>query len=508
VAVGSKVYVFGGWKLAGEGNEGEWHDAGLVLDLAAAQPKWEPIAQPFKKRALALAEADGKIFAMGGMTEQGRPTNEVAIFDIAQGKWSDGPELPKSMLGGFAISAFGANGRAWVTTYEGGLYSAAPGETDWRAEATLTYPRMFHRLLHVGGGEFAAVAGTARGSHVRNVEWIKPGVKGPVVTRVNLPAPGAAKTRQGIFFHNNTLYAFGGNNSVKDHQFAPDNFVNEAFAINLNTLSAERIATLPVKRQSFVTFMTGTQDRFGEKIGYAVGGFWHDGQAALSTSEVLQYSLDADVWEPAKLKLPNALTQFGVAEHGGKIYLFGGMNFDPARGKKERFQESETVWCYDPKPHAEVKEGEKGPGPREFVALDTKLPTKRRAFGAAVLGDKYYIIGGMTKDFEEVDRCDVYDFKTGQWSTIPQPNDVRLAPKLIPLNGKLYLCGGTSPTEQGMARNGSIEEFDPATGTWRTIIEDIGGDLGELQAFAFGHRILLYSVHNDENEIRLVFIEP
>ena len=136
------------------------------------------------------------------------------------------------------------------------------------------------------------------------------------------------------------------------------------------------------------------------------------------------------------------------------------------------------------------------------------MPTARRAFGGAVLGDKYYLVGGMTKNFEELDRCDVYDFKTGEWTKIPNPSNARLSPKLIPLHGKLYLVGGSSPTLEGFIRNTSVEVFDPATGKWSMLIDDLGENLGELQAFAYGERILLYSVHNDDNEIRLVFIEP
>lgn len=496
--VNGKLYVTGGWKLAGDElsrneDDSAWHTTTLVLDPGAEKPEWQAIEQPFKRRALVLAATGSRLYAIGGMTPKGI-SKQVDIYDTAEGKWTKGPDMPSAAFGSGAVEL---NGRIFASTMDGNLYSHAPGEEAWRAEGSLTFSRFFLRLLAVGD-ELAAIGGTMRGGHVRNIEWIKPSHSGPVVTRVNLPAPGSAKVRQGIFFYNNTLYVFGGNNAVKDHQFAPENFVDEAFKISLAGLHAERIEKLPVKRQSFVTYLTGTDDRFAEKVGYAVGGFWHDGKAALSTPEILLYSIDADVWQTAPFTLPNALTQFGLAEHDGKIYLFGGLNFDPARGKRDQFQESGTVWRLDPK----AKEA-------KWEALDTQLPTKRRAFGGAVLGDKYCIVGGMTKDFEEVDRCDVYDFKKNEWSTIPVPGDVRLSPKLLALNGKLYLVGGSSPTEdRGFQRNGSIEEFDPATGKWRTIVGDIQGDLGELQAFVFGRSLLLYSVHNPENEVRLIFIKP
>ncbi|MCA8910277.1 MAG: hypothetical protein KDB82_01120 [Planctomycetes bacterium] len=493
-----RLYVFGGWKLAADAledksDEGDWHDSGLVLDPNADEPKWEAVKQPFKTRALALASCGDSIYAIGGMTPDGM-TNAVHVYDDKKGEWGKGPDLP-----GFAFgtSAFAMNGRVYATNWGGQLLSTAPGEDKWREEGTLTFPRFFHRLVATGDNELAAIGGVTRGGQLRNIEWLKPGVEGPKITSLTLPAPGDAKARQGVFFFNSTLYVFGGNNSVLDHQFEPENFVNEAYKISLTDLSAQRIADLPVKRQSFHTFMTGTDDRFAEKLGFAVGGFGHDGKAAITHGDIYQYSIDADVWEPAKLKLPAPLTQFGLGEHDGKVYVFGGLDFDPARGKKERFQESRTIWQYDP------KEKDKG-----FVALEPELPTARRAFGGAVLGDKYYLVGGMTKNFEELDRCDVYDFKTGEWTKIPNPSNARLSPKLIPLHGKLYLVGGSSPTLEGFIRNTSVEVFDPATGKWSMLIDDLGENLGELQAFAYGERILLYSVHNDDNEIRLVFIEP
>lgn len=501
VAVGDTIYVFGGWKL-GEDEETPWHETGLKIDLSAEQPRWQEVEQPFTKRALALAEAGGKIFAVGGMTPEGT-SNGVHVFDIEQGNWSEGPALPGGgRIGGFGASAFGANGRVYATNYHGELFSLAAGEDAWRAEGALTFPRFFHRLVHVGGGELAAIAGSARGGHIRNIEWLKPGAAGPIVTRVNLPAPGAAKVRQGIFLLDNALHVFGGNNAVADHQFAPENFLDEAFKIGLNDLRAERIAGLPFKRQSFITLVADAGERFNDPLGYAIGGFGHDGEAAVSHADILEYDFVVNEWRDAGIKLPIPLTQFSHAEHDGKVYLFGGMDFDPARGRQQRFQLSERIYVWD-------RKAEEVSARKQFTQLEAKLPVKRRAFGGAELDSKFYLVGGMTDRFEPVEQCDVFDFKTGEWSEIPEPRDLRLSPKLIPLGGKLYLVGGSSPAESGgFARNPSIEVFDPAAKQWSVLIEDIGVDLGELQAFAFGHRLLLYSVHNEENEIRLHFIQP
>ncbi|MEE9312627.1 MAG: hypothetical protein V3V10_09475, partial [Planctomycetota bacterium] len=401
----------------------------------------------------------------------------------------------------FGTSAFGMAGRVYVTNWGGQLLSHAGSETEWRVEGHLAVPRFFHRMVKVSEDELAVVGGVTRGGLVRSVEWLKPKHEGASITQVTIPAPGKAKGRQGIFFHNGNLYVFGGNNSVKDHQFKPENFESEAFKISLSQLNAAKIASFPVNRQSMVTFMQGTKDRFAEKLGFAIGGFGFEGDSEKATTQsgIFLYSIDADVWDPSKIELPARLTQFGIGGYENKVYIFGGLDFDEARGKKNRFKESRDIWMYDAKSKS---------SPKTFVKLKAELPTSRRAFGGTVLGGKYYLIGGMTKSFEEVDQCDVYDIKTGTWGKIPNPTDVRLSPSLIALDGKLYLVGGSSPTENGFKRNRSIEEFDPDKGTWRTVVTDIGQDMGEMKAFAYGHRILLYSVHNEENEVRLLFVDP
>jgi N-acetylneuraminic acid mutarotase len=63
-----KIYVIGGWKLAGDEEE-HWHKSACVLDLSAATPQWQKIPEPpFQRRALAVAAFDGKIYTVSGWT--------------------------------------------------------------------------------------------------------------------------------------------------------------------------------------------------------------------------------------------------------------------------------------------------------------------------------------------------------------------------------------------------------------------------------------------------------
>lgn len=496
VVVGSKIFVFGGWDLQGDDTNATWHEHGLVFDTADSKKGWQKIDQGFQRRALALAELNQKIYVIGGMTSENKMTRKVSIYDIETGSWSDGPSIPGMAFG---ASAFRRGNRVFATTMDGGLFSLGDAEAEWKRERSLTLPRFFHRLIRVGDNELAAVSGTGRGGHHRTIEWLRD--DRAKVTKLVIPYHGAGKARQGVFLVNNTLHVFGGNTSIRDHQFKPENFTNEGWKIELNSLRLTKIADAPVNRQSFRTFVKNAHSRFNDPVGLAFGGFGHNGDAAVSFADIYHYDILGDRWTKSTVSLPGALTQFGLAEHDKKVYVFGGLNFDPARGKKEQFKLNDSVFVWD-------SDAEKEEDQKKFVKLST-LPNPRRAFASATLDGKFYLVGGMKDNFMEVEPCDVYDFKTGEWSSIAAPNDFRISAQMVPLNGKLYLLGGSSQNEEGdYYRNRTVECFDPATGKWTTVVEDIGINLGEARAFALGNRILIYSAHNDQNVVNLYFIEP
>jgi hypothetical protein len=358
---------------------------------------------------------------------------------------------------------------------------------------------MFHRMV-AAGGELAIIAGTMRGGHLRNIEWVKPGVAAPQLTRLSIPAPGTAKVRQGIFAHNGSLYVFGGNNSTEQHQFKPENFVDEAFRINLADLTATAMPNIPMRRQSFATFMTGT-GQHQEPAGFALGGFGHDGKAAVSQAGILKYDFVGAKWERLDVTLPSPMTQFGHAVYKDKVYLFGGMDFDPARGEKKQFQLSGRIWTWD---RLSEDEGAR----KEFRPLESKLCKGRRAFAGCEMGGKFYMVGGMTDRLEEVEECEVFDFATGRCETFPAPTDLRISGKVVPLNGKLYLIGGSTQTDAGLEVSRKIEVYDPATKSWSVAVPDIGFGPGELQAFAFGQSLLIYTAHNTDGVLNLLFVKP
>lgn len=77
---------------------------------------------------------------------------------------------------------------------------------------------------------------------------------------------------------------------------------------------------------------------------------------------------------------------------------------------------------------------------------------------AAVVKDKLYVVGGRNTSFRDTENklnffgqtvleMDCYDFKTGQWSTLPYKLPLGSGGgALVNLNDKLYYMGGSGRT--------------------------------------------------------------
>ncbi|MCA9075218.1 MAG: hypothetical protein KDA93_09315 [Planctomycetaceae bacterium] len=179
--VGDTIYVAGGWTLAGD-NDNVWQETGWAMDLSQNSLEWKPLPSvPFKRRAVALAAHQDKLYVIGGMQEEGGPTTKTAIFDPTQGTWSDGPDLaPISEqktaeaddsdsnrgqgrmhdgINGFGASAFATNGRLYVSTMKGTLQRLSKHGQSWEIIAYTPTDRFFHRLLPVDENHLLVVGG-------------------------------------------------------------------------------------------------------------------------------------------------------------------------------------------------------------------------------------------------------------------------------------------------------------------------------------------------------------
>lgn len=154
------LYVGGGWQLAGSPRSGQWHDTLLKLDLTRRHPAWEPIPQPFRRRALAMAGLNHRLYFLGGMSAEGQTLLTVDILDLTRGSWSKGPDLPSGPMKGFGCSAVAHQGRLYVSSMKGELYAWDPAkDAAWTPVGRLQNARFFHRLVPADASHLVAIGG-------------------------------------------------------------------------------------------------------------------------------------------------------------------------------------------------------------------------------------------------------------------------------------------------------------------------------------------------------------
>lgn len=156
-----KLYVVGGWKLAGP-DETIWHKTALVCDLTAAVPAWQELpSPPFERRALSVAAFQGKLYCIGGMQESGDITTRVAIFNPETQTWTEGPRIIGNGMEGFGTSAFASGDQLVVTTMSGSVQTLSADAAQWSVAGQVESPRFFHRQLSPGVDRTLIVGGAS-----------------------------------------------------------------------------------------------------------------------------------------------------------------------------------------------------------------------------------------------------------------------------------------------------------------------------------------------------------
>jgi len=173
VVIGDKLYVVGGWRLAGRSPEGKspgtWEPDALVYDFTKPDDGWQKLPLPeFKRRALAAGVWQGKVFAIGGMDENAKPSLRVDFFDPQTGKWTEGPRLPGAGMAGFGASAWNLDGKLYVCGLRGVLYRLNETGSAWE-EAGRTEQRFFHQLVPGLHGGLLVVGGASMNGHQASI---------------------------------------------------------------------------------------------------------------------------------------------------------------------------------------------------------------------------------------------------------------------------------------------------------------------------------------------------
>lgn len=489
--VGSTVYLVGGWTLSGKPEGGVFNNELFSLDLKKPTAGWVAVPAPFGRRAVGVGSLGKSLVVVGGMSSEGQPLTLVDVYYTATKTWSKGPDFPGDAFG-IAVSS---NGKlVYASGREGQLRSFAPGQKTWSDVRKLAYGRFFHQLLQVG--DDLVVLGGIGGMHSRG--------RTRAIERVSLKAglaygqmtfeyPGIAKNRQGIMAHGEQILLFGGNDSLEQHDFSREHFESESWVFDLATLEFHETTPFVYRRQSMQVVET-------EAGGISIGGFGHEPLTdarsdAVSHAEVIGFDWDKAAWSPLS-SLPRGRTQFGVAQNGRDLWIFGGLNYDPSRKGKDAFDHDRSIWkaSFD---DAKVN----------FEATDIQLPGPRRAFAGALFEGKYVIVGGMKEGFDLVEGCLEFDFQTKAFSDFPCPA-ARLSGDLIAAGGKLLLVGGSVQGKDGVEESRKVEIYEPKTKKWSTSSFEIPFTTRHMRALPYRDQVLLLSTHSQKPELTVGLISP
>ena len=489
--VDGKLYVVGGWNLQeGTAQDATWHDTALVYDLSQDQGAWKEIAKPpFSTRALATAGHQNKLYVMGGMSSDNQITRAVHIYDPKSDTWSAGPELAGSEgLSGFAISAYVADGVLYYSGSEGIVYKLSPEGTAWTSIERLLFPRSFHRLV-ADGGKVVAIAGVARGGgYLANLEVIDL-TAGVVPKQVEWSVDFGGKVKQGqaLYLSGSSLYAFGGNRTTEPHNFSKEAFSDEAYKFDLAARSVEKLPNLAKPTQGGYAYQEGP--RIDPSI-YVLGGLTYDDKGFHSADTIFQYRLRSKDWMEEVGHLPTTRAMFSATPYQGELFIFGG-----SRVKTDDQGLVAETWRWKP-------------GSEEPAATEASIPTLRRSFGGARLGEKYFVVGGIG-DAGIVSEAEVFDLTTKQWSKIASPLQPRVFPSLVAVGGKLYLAGGFASVDGHFAPAKNVEVYDPASDKWEVAMEnplfmDRAGAVIEFQ-----DRLLFYGIDREKEGVaHFVVLDP
>jgi N-acetylneuraminic acid mutarotase len=486
--VEGKLYVVGGWNLQGTNvMEAPWHEDSLVFDLSKEDGQWTPVAKPpFVKRALAVAGHDHKVWVLGGMSKTNQITTDVHSYDPKTDTWTAGPAVKgREQFAAFAMSAFECAGKLCYSGTDGVLYTLDDQKSEWVPQERLMFNRSFHRLAAGEGDAIYAVAGISRSTYLPTVERIELTEGRHSVAKVaewTVPFAGQVKQGQTTLLSGNSLYALGGNGSRNPHDFSKEAILSEAYRYDLGTRTVEALPSLPTAVQSGAAYLAGS--RIDQSI-FVLGGITNPGEKYESVDTILRYRMRSKAWVDETVRLPGKRSMFSVVSHGGSAWIFGGSEVTGHGGGLI----GET-WQWSGSP-------EEAP----VAVAEAALPIPRRSFGAAVLAGKFYAVGGLGAESKIVDKVNVYDLETRQWSDAPSPSVSRVFPSLAVVGGKLYLSGGFARVDGHFQKVESIEQFDPKTNAWTVAYESLPFDASGRQMVEFHDRLLFYGLDPEKEGI-------
>lgn len=163
-----------------------------------------------------------------------------------------------------------------------------------------------------------------------------------------------------------------------------------------------------------------------------------------STADCARFNPETKQWEPIA-SLPEPRSSHDIVALGDKLYVVGGWNMRGHEGNDWLG----TALVLDLK--SEKPQWQK-----------IKQPFERRAFIGAAHNGRIYMMGGLDEDSEVIQKVEILDVATGQWSHGPDiPGDGRIgfAPAACSHDGRLFLS----------VADGTLYRLDEKANAWEKI---------------------------------------
>lgn len=249
----------------------------------------------------------------------------------------------------------------------------------------------------------------------------------------------------------------------------------------------------------------------GEVVGVAIGqslfvfGGLDDADGEVPYGAAYRYDTPSSKWATLR-QMPEPAHHIMATEHGGKIYIFGGFTLPPKQ--KLQWQPTASAWVYDP-------------ATDRYTAL-APLPRPRGAGYAVMVGNKIYVIGGVASDPTAsatepiplgiagkqtcVGFVDEYDPATNTWrarASMPTPRNHYLAGVV---DGKIYaLNGRTGSVFVNMASvTDLVEMYDPDKDEW-TLVGRALTSRGDVNGAVHGDKIYVTGGEYQTSKVKEAF---
>ena len=474
--------------------------------------------------------AAGKIYLVGGSDSHGT-TAIVDVFDPIANTWTTGPNLPTPRNNPGAVTLDGKLFVVGGSSNDGSRLATAeefdPSTNTWTELPPMPTARSYPALVAGPDGRLYAIGGvslTYGESLSRAVESFDPTTR---TWSVQAPLPAPPDTYDQTYYQSGAAVGGGGRIYVLGAGFSSSGRTTrlDAYDPAVNQWTTIQNATNVPSYGNWTAVVAGADGRIyafrttvdvyspisnawttvrpvpgipGQGLGpaavgpdgriylFPVGGF------SMYDTEVAVYNPTTNVWIPYPPMPTTRTDPRAVATNGGNVYAIGGIHgADGPVAAVEEYQPATNSWTTRASlPHGRGDVGVAVTASNEILAVggrgsqglvanvdlydpsrDTwtaraSLPFAVDDAAAARAADgSIYVAGGVVayQPYTAVATVERYDPTTDSWSTRAPMLTTRTDFSLVAApDGKLYAIGG----DTGSAYPGTVEAYDPATNQW------------------------------------------